>query len=52
MNNESGCFVVIFMLIIGFLLCWQFIYAASNNAPQCAFARDVITCIEIARTNK
>lgn len=53
MNDNTGCLpIIIFLLIVSFLMSWQLIYAISEDAPQCAFSRDVITCVEIARANK
>lgn len=53
MSDSTGCLAaIIFLLIVGFLISWQVIYAISQDAPQCAFARDAITCIEIVRSNK
>jgi cobalamin synthase len=45
-----GCLVLIIIVVL--LMSWQAMYAISQNAPQCSFARDVITCIEIVRANK
>ncbi len=53
MSDNTGCLTVImFLIIIGFVMTCQVIYAVSQDAPQCAFARDAITCIEIVRKNK
>lgn len=53
MSDNTGCLAaIIFLIIVGFLMSWQIIYAISQDAPQCAFARDVITCIEIVRANR
>lgn len=43
---------IIFLIIVGFLMSWQVIYAILQGAPQCSFARDVITCIEIVKVNR
>ena len=53
MSDNIGCLTaIIFLIIVGFLMSWQIIYAISQDAPQCAFARDAITCIEIVRANR
>jgi len=50
MGNDTVYFMIAFLIIAGFLALCQMIYANSQGAPQCAFSRDVITCIEIARS--
>jgi hypothetical protein len=49
-DNTGG--LIMFLIIIGFVMICQIIYASSQDALQCIFSRDVITCIEIARSNK
>ncbi len=51
MSNNAGC-LIMFLIIVGFVMICQMIYASSQGAPQCIFSRDVITCVEIARSNK
>ena len=51
MNNNAGC-LIMFLIIVGFTILCQMIYASSQGAPQCIFSSDMITCIEIVRANK
>ena len=39
--------MILFLLFIGFLP--AFIYCKINNAPQCTFAQDPITCVQVAK---
>lgn len=51
MDNDTGIYLMIlFLIFAGIMTGFQIIYASSQGAPQCAFSRDMITCIEIARS--
>ena len=50
MGNDTVYFMIAFLIVAGFITLCQMIYASSQGAPQCAFSRDMITCIEIARS--
>lgn len=52
MGNDTVYFIILFLIFAGIMTGFQIIYASSQGAPQCAFSRDMITCIEIARSNK
>ena len=52
MGNDTDYLIIMFLIVAGFITLCQMIYANSQGAPQCAFSRDMVTCIEIARTNK
>lgn len=51
MNNTAKCLIK-YLIIVGFIMICQMIYASSQGAPQCIFSSDVITCIERVRMNK
>lgn len=50
MGNDTAYFIILFLIFAGIMTGFQIIYASSQGAPQCAFSRDMITCIEIARS--
>lgn len=50
MGNDTVYFIILFLIFAGIVTGFQIIYASSQGAPQCAFSRDMITCIEIARS--
>lgn len=50
MGNDIVYFIILFLIFAGITTGFQIIYASSQGAPQCAFSRDMITCIEIARS--
>ena len=50
MGNDTVYFIILFLIFAGIVTGFQIIYASSQGAPQCAFSRDMINCIEIARS--
>lgn len=50
MGKDTVYFIMLFLIFAGIMTGFQIIYASSQGAPQCAFSRDMITCIEIARS--
>ena len=50
MDNTGVYLMILFLIFAGIMTGFQIIYATSQGAPQCAFSRDMVTCIEIVRT--
>lgn len=50
MDNTGIYLIILFLIFAGIMTGFQIIYATSQGTPQCAFSRDMITCIEIARS--
>lgn len=55
-NNEEGCIKFIVAIILIILMIWsgadyfKHLMAAINYAPNCAWAKDPITCAESVRS--
>ena len=51
-NDNLGCsFAIIFVLLFVLILfAIPYSYSKKYNAPECMFAQDVITCVQIKRS--
>lgn len=45
MNDNLGCLIAIIITIT----LMMFAYTSSNNATECLFAQDVITCVQVVK---
>ena len=50
MDNTGVYLMILFLIFAGVMTCFQIIYATSQGTPQCALSRDMVACIEIARS--